>query len=168
VALFDLLLEENKIAKHHSDFEVITNILSNNPDLIKFLNHPQITKTEKKEFIKHVFGQVDQTLINFLLVLIDNNRIQDMSSIYQAYLTLFHEYNEILIVKAVTSVPLTEKQINQLQTKLTIKYKKRIEVTNTIDHAIIGGIRLMIKDKIVDHTIISHLTNLKSYVLKQN
>ena len=62
---------------------------------------------------------------------------------------------------------LEDDQIESLKDKLTIKYKHKIEIENVIDPTIVGGMRLIVNNEIMDYSLKSQLNNLKSYILKQ-
>jgi F-type H+-transporting ATPase subunit delta len=167
-ALFDLLIEENKVEQNYLDLQVIAKTITENTDMVKLVNHPQVTKNDKKSLIQTIYSEVDPILLNFLYVLIDNRRLHQIKEISDRFVVLYKEYNQILTVKVVTSIPLTEKQKNELNIRLTRKYHKMVEITNEIDPTVMGGMRLMIKDEIIDDTVSNRLSSLKSYVLNQN
>jgi F-type H+-transporting ATPase subunit delta len=167
-ALFDLLLEENKVEQNYLDLQVIAKTITEHADMIKLIKHPQITKDDKKDLIQTIYSEVDPILLNFLYVLIDNGRMHHIQEICDRFVVLYKEYNQILTVKVVTSIPLTEKQKNELNIRLTRKFHKMVEITNEVDPSIIGGMRLMVKDEVMDDTIKNRLSSLKSYILNQN
>lgn len=167
-ALFDILLEKNKIGSILHEFVVIASTIDNDNDFIRLLEHPKITKDEKKSVVDQVFGRIDKTLKHFLYVLIDNHRLQNIYAIYLAYCDLYNEFNQVLEVKAYTAIPLDTSRIEQLETQLSKKYNQKVIVANEMDTSIIGGIRLVVNNEVFDHTISNHLSNLKNYVLKQN
>jgi F-type H+-transporting ATPase subunit delta len=167
-ALFDIALELKKVEIVEEQLKVSALSISESEQMIKLLNHPQISKDEKKQFVYKVFSKLDSTVLSFLYVLVDNGRLQDVSLVYEAYVKLFNQYNEVIDVIAQTTVSLTSEQIEKLKSQLMVKYRHKITIKNEINTSIVGGMRLIINDEVVDNSIKTQLSQLKSYILKQN
>lgn len=166
-ALFDVLLENNRVDEAFNEFKVIVQSFDSHPELYKLFDHPKITRDEKKLIVDKVYGDANQTLKHFLYVLVDNNKMTEVDAIYQLFIQLYNNYNQVLPVDAVTTVALSQSQISQIELKLTLKYRRKISLSNTIDQSILGGIRLRVQGEVIDHSLTNHLTNLKSFVLRQ-
>ncbi len=166
-ALFELSIEENKVETIFEELNVVSTLMLDEPQFMKMLSHPELHKNEKKDIFKKVFKQVDQIVLYFLYVLVDNNRIEHIQSIQEMFIKLYNEYNKVIEVKAQSTLPLNEEQKNKLEEKLKIKYRHKIKIENVIDKSIIGGLRLSIDNEIIDFSLKSQFSNLKSHVLKQ-
>jgi F-type H+-transporting ATPase subunit delta len=70
-------------------------------------------------------------------------------------------------VKAFTSIELDDEQKTKLKEKLKVKYRHEVELENVIDSSVIAGIRLQIDNEIMDYSIKTQFSNLKSHILKQ-
>lgn len=168
-ALFDVILEKTiDIESIYHELEIVSDTISTDSDFLKIFMHPKVSKAEKKEIINSIFNGFNTHLVHFLYVLVDNDRLEGIHTIFDSFVKLFHDYKKTLVIEAVSTEPLTNEQKMKIINKLTVKYRKKIEIKNTIDKSIIGGIRLQINDEIMDNTVINQLQNLKSYVLKQN
>lgn len=167
-ALMDLLIEIQKVDEAYNEFKVIVGSFSSNPELINLVKNPLISKDEKKALIEQIFSNIKETLKHFLFVLIDYNRLQNIAEIYEAFCNIYDEYNNILPVTVVTTVELTESQKTKIKGQLELKYRKKVNLKNTIDSKILGGIQFIINDKVIEYTISNQLKQLKSYILNQN
>ncbi|HEY8365388.1 MAG TPA: ATP synthase F1 subunit delta [Haloplasmataceae bacterium] len=167
IALFDLALEKNILDIIVDEFIKVTDIINEEKSFIKLLTHPELSKQEKKEIIGKTFNSVNSTLMNFLNVIVENNRFIDVDYIKQEFVDLYNDYLNIMHVEARTSTLLTSEQINLLEKKLERKYRHKIQIENIIDKNIIGGVMLKINNQIIDYTIKTQLQSLKSHILKQ-
>ena len=62
-ALFELALEENKIDSLQEEVIVVLDVLAENQDLGKLMNHPKIAKEEKTALVEEIFkGRVSMEL----------------------------------------------------------------------------------------------------------
>lgn len=167
-ALFELALEEKHIDKVFENFTVIVEAYKENPELGKLFSHPKISLQEKKRVIDEVFIGINTTFKHFLYVLVERGRITDIDKIYAVFREQYNDYNELLPVLAITSMKLSESQLDELKNQLKIKYRRKIELENHIDPTILGGVRLIVKDQVIDYTVQSQLSELRSILLNSN
>ena len=81
-ALFELANEQDKIDVFTEEIDVISEVLAQNPDFSKLMNHPKIDKENKLEIVDNVFlGRIDKELVGFLRLLVTKGRYADLDSI---------------------------------------------------------------------------------------
>jgi len=166
-ALFDLSIEKDIIEIIKDELITVSVAFSDNKQFEKLLAHPQLSKENKKDIINDVFKGLNITMLHFLYVIIENDRVNDLKFINEEFSKLYNEYNKVIYVEAITTISLTEAQNDVLKNKLSIKYRHKIEISNTIDQSIVGGMRLKINNDIIDYTLKGQLQKLKSHILKQ-
>lgn len=161
-ALFEAGLELDKIIDFQKELTALKEIFLSEPQLIEILQHPKVSKSEKKDLLEKLFkNRVSEELINFLFILIDKRRERNLFEIIEDYNILFNDHQRILKVEAVTAVAMDEKAKEKLKIVLKNKLNKNIELTNTIDKSIIGGVLLKIENKIVDGTLMGQLRSME-------
>lgn len=165
--IFDLALEENHLEEIGAELEDISRILHNIPDYMLFLTGPQIAKEEKIHSVDKVFdGKILETTKNFIKVLIENGRIEYLLEIAKCYKNLQREHQGIVLVEAITSVPMDENQKQTLTEKLETKLRQKIELDNIVDPSIIGGMKIRIGEKSVDASLGNRLRDLRAELVK--
>ncbi len=167
-ALFDTSLEKSLIDIIKDELKIVSNSFLENKKFIKILTHPQLSKEEKKEIVFDVFSKVNHTLINFLYVLIENDRISDILFINDEFIKLYNEYKEVIYADAYSTILLSNEQIDNIKFKLTVKYRHKIVINNFIDNTLVGGLLIKINNEILDYSIRNQIINLKSHILKQS
>ena len=96
---------------------------------------------------------VDGAGRNLLQVLIDNDRLTLLAEIRALYDELRREHEGILEAKIVSALPLDEQQRAQLVSRLEAKHKRKVSAAVEIDPRLIGGVRIVIGDKVIDATV---------------
>ena len=104
---------------------------------------------------------MDEDLLTFLLILVEKDRILFLKEKLAELKKIDLENRGTVIAKIRTVVPLKEYQKAALVEKLKAKYKKKIEIEETIDPDILGGILIRIDDDLIDGSIRSSLEELK-------
>ncbi len=161
LAIFSLAEEQNSVDAIYNRLLEIKNVFADNSELHGFINNPLVPKKSKKEVLQTVFaGNIEDILLNFILVLVDKNRIALYDVICKAYLGLLNERNGILEVKVTTARPLSAEQEDQVKNKVGRLLNKDIVLNKRVDSKIMGGIIIQIGDKLVDGSIARRLNDI--------
>lgn len=161
-ALFDLAIEENKLDLITEEIRLVKEVLENNEDLIKLLNHPKISREEKITVVENVFkGKLSDEVVGFLVIIVDKGRYNDLTTIFEYFLSKVLEYRNIGVAFVTSAIPLSKEQKEQVERKLlaTTKYQQ-FEMNYTVDESIIGGLIIRIGDRVVDSSIKNQLRNM--------
>lgn len=161
-ALFDLALEENNIDALTEEVEAVHDIFAQNEELIKLLNHPKISREEKVSVIEKVFkGRISDTIVGFLIIIVDKGRYNEINGIFVYYLDKVKEYRNIGVAYITSAITLNQDQKDKILQKLlqTTKYTQ-FELHFTVDKSILGGLIIRIGDRVVDSSIKNQLKNM--------
>ena len=167
-ALFELANEQDKIDVFTEEIDVISEVLAQNPDFSKLMNHPKIDKENKLEIVDKVFlGRIDKELVGFLRLLVTKGRYADLDSILQYFRNAVKEEKGIGVAYVKSAAALSDRQKKQIEEKLleTTKYTA-MEMHYSTDAAIIGGLVIRIGDHVVDSSIATKLNELKKQLMK--
>lgn len=167
-ALFELALEEDKIDAYVEEVEGVTEVLKENEDLTKLLNHPKISKEEKIQVINSIFdGRVSKELLGLITMIVQKDRNSSMVEIFQYFINRVKDYKNIGIAKVTSAVELSDAQKAAVEKKLleTTKYVE-FEIDYTVDNSLIGGMVIRIGDRIVDNSIKTRLYELTKELSK--
>ncbi len=162
-ALYDLAKEEGLGKKILEEMKVLREVFSQNPDYLRLLSTPNLSKDERISILDEGFkGKIEPYVLNFLKILTEKGYVRKFSDCCDAYRELYNEDNGILPVRAVTAVPMTEAQKAKLTEKLVKITGKTIELNNVIDEKCLGGVRLDYDGKRVDDTVQHRLDAVRS------
>ena len=167
-ALFELALEEDKIDAYVEEVEGVTEVLKENEDLTKLLNHPKISKEEKIQVINSIFdGRVSKELLGLITMIVQKDRNSSMAEIFQYFIDRVKDYKNIGIAKVTSAIELSDAQKAAVEKKLleTTKYVE-FEIDYTVDNSLIGGMVIRIGDRIVDNSIKTRLYELTKELSK--
>ena len=165
-SLYELAKDEGLDQEIGLQLKVMQSSFSEEPDFIRLLASPTLTKPERCQILDDSFrGKVHPYLLNFLKILTEKNYIKHFSDCCDAYAQRYNQDNGILPVRAVTAVALSPAQTEKLTDKLSRTTGKKIELTNRIDPSCLGGIRLDYDGRRLDDTV-SHRLNAIRDLLK--
>jgi F-type H+-transporting ATPase subunit delta len=128
----------------------------------KFMNSPSIKIDDKKSVIKESLKEFNELTLNFLYVLLDNQRFYLIDEIYKEYDKLLLNNKKFVDVKLYSSSKLTDEQINKLKPIILSKLNcENINVENIVDETLIGGIVIYANDLKIDISTKGNLQRLK-------
>ncbi|MEF9919732.1 MAG: F0F1 ATP synthase subunit delta [Erysipelotrichaceae bacterium] len=169
IALYELGKEEKACDQYKSQLGMIRDALLQNPELWNILSHPKISREEKKKVVKTIFkDDLSTTVLNFIYLLLDKNRMNALPSITKAYMNLYNEDHNIEIAHVRSAKALTDKELNDLKAMLENKLKKDVELEAAVDETLLAGLRVKIKDEVIDNSAKNRLQRLKNNVLQVN
>ena len=109
-----------------SDINELLNLLSSTEGLKGYLGSPTVTEAAKKDLITQTIAtELNNYTKQFLLVLVERNRIGYLEAIAEKYLEQVYELADIKIIQVSSAVELTEEQEESLKNKVTSMTKAK-------------------------------------------
>lgn len=161
LSLFDVGVELDMLQEFYKELSLLDDIFQREKDLLKILNHPRIKNNEKKDLINRVFrDKLSREILNFIHLLIDRRRIGYIIGIINEYIEIYNKYQNIVRVVAITAIPMDQNLISKMINTLSKRLNKKVELSNKINKAIIGGVLLKIENKQIDGTLKGQLESM--------
>ena len=167
-ALFEAAMEQDMLSPVYEEVQSLQTILTENPDLVQFLNHPQIIKEEKLKVMENIFkGRVSDDTRGFLETVIEKGRQKEFPKILDYVVNRVKEYKKIGIVTVTSAVELSAEQKARMEAKIleTTSFVS-LEVTYHVDPAILGGLVIRIGDRVVDSSVKTRLGEIRRDLMK--
>ena len=165
-ALFDFSVEKNIMHQITADFQNLDIFLNEATELIEYLNNPVVNQQAKRDILaKTLKSQVNTETFKFLMVLVDRDRINLLSSVINNYLELVYETASIKMIEVVTASAFTSSQKTALVQRLKeITNAREIRLVTTVDPNLIGGFLIKTESKVIDFTIKNQLQRLAKHL----
>lgn len=161
-ALFSLSLEKDQIDDVYQGYQDFVNALDT--EIHEFLNHPKVSKKDKKEIIKSVVA--NKLLFNFISVLIDNTRIDHLDDCLQEFKKIIDHQNRVMNVTVYAGKKLSKAALDKLVVNLGKKHNRTVQIEHIVDPVIIGGLRIEFEGNVLDETINNYLHGMKANLTK--
>jgi F-type H+-transporting ATPase subunit delta len=118
------------------------------------IDDPNVPAQQLEGFILGIAGdRLDGPARNMVQVLIQNGRLEMLPHIRAVYEDLRREHEGVLEVRIVTALPMSEDQVRELVSRLEAKHQRKVSAKVDTDPDLIGGVRLLIGDKVIDATV---------------
>jgi F-type H+-transporting ATPase subunit delta len=165
-ALFDLSVKKNTMHQITADFQNLKILFNKSFELIEYLNNPIISQEAKREVLaKTLKSQVHTKTFQFIMLLLERDRINILSAVINKYLELMYQTASIKTVEVSTALALTDSQQDTLIPKLKeLTNARQIRLITTVDPTLIGGFLIKTESKVIDFTVKNQLKQLAKHL----
>lgn len=164
-ALFEIVAQQGALDSVEQELTLIRQALNDNPAFVQLLHHPQIDKQVKKQEFTTIFGGVvSQTMVNFMSLLIDNNREEHIEDILDSFVRFANKERGLEDAYVTSIQPLTDAEKEEIASRFSQIINKKIRIHNVVDPAILGGVIVKIGDRLFDGSVVGKLNRFKRRV----
>jgi len=140
----------------------LNDFISSDEKTKTFFYHPVIEAADKKETLKKIFPEFSSDTMNFVFVLIDENRLNCLNEIENFLREKINAQNKVLLADITVAYNIKEEQKEYIKNRLQNKFNKQIEPNFIKDESIIGGMLIKLNDTVIDLSIKKKLENFKT------
>ena len=165
-SLFEVALVEDKLDEIREQLGQLADAVAENHDLAVFFFSPYFSSQEKKDGLAKAVEGADESLVNFLELLIEKHRMPVIFRIRRELDSLWENENKRLSVQITSAIELDEATINQIGEEIGRQSGQQIDVQAEVDPDILGGIVLRVGNSILDASILNRLSQLRQQVAR--
>lgn len=162
-ALLQIAQEVNAVDRYGNDLEKFWDVARlENRLLANALANPVFTKPERKLVLERVLPgmNLDNTVCNFLRLLLDKNRMDGMEGIVREYRAFADIEANRVRATVTTSAPLEATARDRVQRALEISTGKSVVLDARVDPTLLGGMVAQVGSRVFDASLRSRLERL--------
>ena len=161
-ALFAVAVRQNELQTAEEDLQAVNAIWGENSQIDETMAHPRIPTPTKRRILQQLMeGRARPLVLNFLLLLLDKQRIALLPEIGKEFERLADAHRGIERAYVTTAVPLAADQAEALRARLSQQTGKVVQLVPQIDPRIMGGVIVRIGDRLWDGSIRGYLSELR-------
>ena len=165
-SLFEVATEHDKTDVVREQLGAFADALNESRELQTFFFSPYFSTDEKKDGLDTAVTGADETIVNFLKLLLDNHRMPVIFRVRREYDRLWEEAHQLLPVEITSAIELDPAVAERIGDEIGRQTGRTVELTSTVDPDVIGGIVLRVGNSILDASIRTRLENLRKQVVK--
>lgn len=160
-AVFDTALEKGELDTWRADLNTIAATVRE-PTLAGILRSANLSPNQKTEAIGRRLVKVSPQALNFVRLLIEQQRTELIDQILSEYERLLDtHYLGVEYAEVITAIPLDDQEKEKISRRLTELRGKQILLNVQADPNILGGMIVRIGDIVIDGSIRSKLIESK-------
>jgi F-type H+-transporting ATPase subunit delta len=160
VAAYKLGKEQKALAKWSEMLGFATQVASD-AQMQAYINDPNVVASElQATFLKVCGNKLNENAQNLIKVLVEYGRLSILPAITDAFEALKAQDEGTLQANIIAAAKPSAAEVKDLVARLEAKFGKKVEATVSIDPEIIGGIKIIVGDTVIDASVKNQLQNL--------
>ncbi|MEI7569150.1 MAG: F0F1 ATP synthase subunit delta [Alcaligenaceae bacterium] len=136
--------------------------VATNSDVRSAMADPRLSDAQRASiFLSLVQPAVDKQFQNFVELLIANDRLLLLPQIAEQFQALKDEAEGVAQANITSAFPMSEDQVSQLIALLEPKFGLKLKPHVTVDAALIGGVRVLVGDHVLDTSVQAQLVRMR-------
>lgn len=133
------------------------------PDVIALVQNPKVsTDVLVDVFVSVLKSPVNQEAKNFISTLASYHRLLALPEIAAQFFTLKNAHDGAADAEISSAFALTEAQVAELCKTLEAKFGRKLNPTVHVDAALIGGVRVVVGDEVLDTSVRAKLEQMQT------
>ena len=160
VAAYKLGREQKALGKW-SEMLGFAAAVANDAQIKAYIQDPKVVSSDlQATFLKVCGDQLNENGQNLVKVLVEYGRLSILPEIYSAFEALKAQDEGTLDAQIIAAAKISAAETKDLVKRLEAKFGKKIEASVSIDPEIIGGIKIIVGDTVIDASVKGQLQNL--------
>ncbi|MDD2712239.1 MAG: F0F1 ATP synthase subunit delta [Simplicispira sp.] len=138
-------------------------VIAANPQLRQLADNPKVTPSEVLDVITGVArAGLPDIARNFLRTVIDNGRVEALPEMAAQFRALVNRKNGSSDAVVYSAFAMDSTALGELSTALEKRFGRKLNLTVQQDDALIGGIRVVVGDEVLDTSVKARLEQMKA------
>lgn len=168
-ALFAVAERDGILDAVTADLALISRFIAEIPYLRAALLQPFTADATKFKIADDAFGgRVNGSSLSFVKLLIKKRREELIEECIREFRVLLAVHNNTVDAEATTAIPLSPEQAQRLTESLHTLTGKTVNLTTSIDAALVGGVVVRMGDTVIDGSVRGKLERLERQLMGTN
>jgi F-type H+-transporting ATPase subunit delta len=133
-----------------------------NPELQQFADNPKVTTEQVLSVIAGAFGApLPPAAHNFLSALLENGRFSTLPEIARQFHVLANAQRGMSDAVVYSAFPIDGASLSNVAATLEKRFGRKLQFTVQEDPSLIGGIRVVVGDEVLDTSVKARLEQMK-------
>ena len=165
VAAFRLAKEKNALANWSDMLNFVAQVVANE-QMKAYIDDPKVNAADiEKAVLTVANGKVDEQVNNLIKLLVEYRRLTVMPDIAAAFDELKAQDEGVLEAEITAASQPSDADIAGVVKRLEAKFGKKVEASVKVDPELLGGIKIVVGDTVIDASVRGQLQQL-AYTLK--
>jgi len=167
ISLFDLGQAAGSSLRMERELAATLDLLDRDNRVGDFLANPLVGMDGKVDALKQLLGgKVHPVLLHFLQIVLEQGEWRRLRAIADGYFEVVGRRSTHTAAEVTTAIPLTEAQLEALESTLTAKFHRPVKLHARVDASVIGGVSARVGDIIIDGTVSHRLEQVMEALLR--
>ncbi len=140
--------------------------VARDPELRAFADNPRVTQDAVYGVITGAAKVVlAPAVANFLRTILDNGRLAALPLMAEQFQALVQARQGVSEARIYSAFPISDAQVSDIVVPLEKRFGRKLEAKVEVDAGLIGGVRVVVGDEVLDTSVKARLERMKSALL---
>jgi F-type H+-transporting ATPase subunit delta len=159
--LFDAAAADNAVDEVSTQLDAVARLVRASSPLRDALRDDNVDGTQRAQLLREVLAGLHPALVDALAVMVERDNFDLLSSLVEQYAVVCEERRGVVSVDVTTAVELTDALRASISAKLSADLGQGVNLRETVDPSIIGGIVISTHGHRIDASIASQLESAR-------
>lgn len=166
-ALADLATRDGKVAETGEELRAHRDLFDSDANLKFMLLNPSVDQEVKSRVVTAILDRTQPSPLvrHFLLLLLQNDRLQILDAIEARYERLANDYLGRITAQVITAMELDDDQYASIEQKVAAATQKTVMLEKQIDPSILGGVIVKIDHTVLDGSLRGRMQRLRREIV---
>jgi F-type H+-transporting ATPase subunit delta len=140
--------------------------VARDPQLRSLADNPRVNDTQVFDvMVGAAKATLSPAVANFLRTVLDNGRLAALPLMAEQFQTLVRARQGVSEAVIHSAFPMDASQLADIQGALEKRFGRKLQPTVQVDPALIGGVRVVVGDEVLDTSVKARLERMKSTLM---
>ncbi len=165
-ALLTLAQAEDAVPQTEQDLLAVRDLISKQPRLLGFLRDPSVTDAGKRAALDELLAnRIGPVTLGFMDLLLRLGALDTFDAVSETFLSAAAAADSKASGLVVSAVPLPDETVTRLEDAIGKAIGREVHLLVKIDTELLGGIKVVVGDYVVDGTIDTYLEQARLALL---
>jgi F-type H+-transporting ATPase subunit delta len=165
-AVYRIAEQASELDKWSQMLEYAATVVAD-PQMQAVIGNPKLTVEQQKRLFLAVCDEaLDEHATNLVHVLVENRRLPLLPAIREQFEELKALHGGVIEAEIASAFPLSDAEKQDLLGRLESKFQRKVVASVSLDPELIGGIRIVAGDVVIDASVRGQLQNM-AFTLKR-
>ncbi len=168
-AVFALASDAGSVERVGAELTTILRTIHSDPVILQYFTSPIVNRVDKEQaLLESLRGKVGDVPLHTVLLLVRKRRESLLEELVTEYDKLARAARGVEPLLVTTARELTESDVRALVESMERTYGKKFEASVTVDPSLIGGVRVVMGDRMIDGSVSGRLEELTRSLFASN
>lgn len=132
------------------------------PEVVNMADDPKVSPAQVVDVLIAAVKSTDAAVRNFVATMVENGRLAAMLEVAEQFEALKNAAAGLANAKIESAFPLEGAQLTSLVKGLEHKFSCKLNPSVTVDPSLIGGVRVVVGDEVLDTSVRGRLAALRT------
>ena len=165
-AIFSVAAVDENFDKWYKNLQILVYLMQHQV-VLQYVKSPHFTALQKADkLIELSAGEFCSKFQRMVHMLAAANRLLLIANIYDAFVSLLRKHRNILYARIRTAYPLSSKQQEKISQQLLVVFKqKQVEIHQTVDSSLLGGVVIQVDDLELDYSVRGRIAKIRNQIV---